>query len=135
MPNFPPESEERYSSLHGQKRKPRYARIPWEVGVDRRLSAHDVRVYFVISSSVFQGRTCTIGNQRIADVAAMTARQVRLSVKNLVECQHLQMAERRRGERAVYILTSPLFGQKQGKVDEVISAPSGKRLVSVRRTA
>lgn len=35
------------------------------------------------------------------------------------------------GRRSWYELLSPVFGQKQGKTDVIVSSPRGKRLVSV----
>ena len=65
----------------------------------------------------------------------MTLKNAHACIGRLVNGGHLQILAAERGRRAMYILTSNVFGQKQGKVDEVISAPSGKRLVSVRKTA
>lgn len=39
------------------------------------------------------------------------------------------------GRRSWYELLSPVFGQKQGKADVIVSAPRGKRLVSVEKIA
>lgn len=132
MPNFRVKSEELNASL---SEKPRYVRIPYEVGTDPRLTASDVRVYFALASAVWQGNTCTLGNEWIAAMTHICARQVRKSIKKLCEVKYLQMAPRRRGQRAVYILASPVFGQKQGKVNVVRSSPRGKRLVSVEKIA
>lgn len=68
-------------------------------------------------------------------MTGVSPRQVRNSIKALVKAEHVQMAERKRGQRAVYALTSPVFGQKQGKVNVVRSTPHGKRLVSVEKIA
>lgn len=130
MPNFGAESEAIASSL-----AERYVRLPYAVGADQRLSASDVRVYFALASAVWQGRTCTLGNERISAITGVSARQVRSSIRSLITAGHVQMAERKRGQRAIYALTSPVFGQKQGKVNVVRSTPRGKRLVSVEKTA
>lgn len=128
MPNFEGKSEAMDASL-------RYGRVPFEVGTDQRLSACDVRVYFALASSVWQGRTCTLGNEWIAAMTHVSARQVRYSVQSLIAAGHVQMAPRKRGQRAVYLLTSPVFGQKQGHVNVVRSTPRGKRMVSVEKIA
>lgn len=130
MPNFRGKSEAMSAALPA-----RYVRIPYEVGADPRLTTSDVRVYFALASAVWQGRTCTLGNDRIAAMTGVSPRQVRNSIKALVKAEHVQMAPRKRGQRAVYALTSPVFGQKQGKVNVVRSSPRGKRLVSVEKIA
>lgn len=65
----------------------------------------------------------------------MTLKNAHACIKRLVDRGHLRMSASERGRRAMYILTSNVFGQKQGKVDEVVSTPRGKRLVSVSKTA
>jgi len=111
--------------------KPRYGRVPDEVGFDPGLSAHDVRVYWMLARGTFQGKTHRVGVRLIAELIHVSEKQVRLSIKNLEKCGHLTTATEK-GKRTTYVLNSPVFGQKQGKAHEVVSCPRGhKRLVSV----
>ena len=120
--------------LQGNTTEP-HARIPLSVWTDPKLHRADVHVYRVLAQAVWQGNVASIGMRRIAEESRMTLKNAHACIKRLVDCGHLRMSASERGRRSMYILTSPIFGQKQGKVDEVVSAPSGKRLVSVRRTA
>lgn len=112
-----------------------HARIPLSVWTDPKLHRADVHVYRVLAQAVWQGNVASIGMRRIAEESRMTLKNAHACIGRLVNGGHLQILAAERGRRAMYILTSNVFGQKQGKVDEVISAPSGKRLVSVRKTA
>lgn len=58
------------------------------------------------------------------------------AIRRLAERGHLTITASGR-ERPLYSLTSPVFGQKQGKEDVIVSGPRCKRLVSVdaRKTA
>lgn len=113
-----------------------YARIPLTVIADSQLSRLDIMVYAAISSPVFQGNVANIGSRRIAEIARTTQRMVLKSIRKLVDAGHLAIAESKgKGYRSMYILTSPVFGQKQGKVNVVRSTPRGKRLVSVEKIA
>lgn len=113
----------------------RYARLPLEVLGDKRLKRVDVCVYAAIATVVWQGNVAKTGIRAVAEVAGCSKRIAAGSVQRLAEFGHIQVSENGRGMRASYVLTSPVFGQKQGKVDVVRSTPRGKRLVSVKRTA
>lgn len=65
----------------------------------------------------------------------MTLRNVHVAIRRLVACGHVAVTDSDRGQRALYVLTSKVFSQKQGKVNEVVSSPRGRRLVSVSKTA
>lgn len=112
-----------------------HARIPLSVWTDPKLHRTDVHVYRVLAQAVWQGNVASVGMRRIAEESRMTLKNAHACIKRLVDRGHLQVSASERGRRAMYTLTSSVFGQKQGKVDEVVSTPGGKRLVSVRRTA
>ena len=112
-----------------------HARIPLSVWTDPKLHRADVHVYRVLAQAVWQGNVAGIGMRRIAEESRMTLKNAHACIKRLVDGGHLLVSAAERGRRSMYILTSPIFGQKQGKADEVISTPHGKRLVSVRNTA
>lgn len=58
-------------------------------------------------------------------------------LRELEEAGHIEKAPAVKGKRAFYVLTSPVFGQKQRDgVQETARAPSGgRRLVSVRKVS
>ena len=71
-------------------------------------------------------------------LAAWTSASRRFVVESLQRLEsrgHVQKAAARRGQRQTFVLTSPVFGQKQrAGVEEVISSPSRTpRLAGVRR--
>jgi hypothetical protein len=109
-----------------------YARVPREVVCDSNLKFLDVRVYSVLSGDVWQGTTATIGTRLIADYLQASRRLVIESLCRLEQRGHIAKARRRRGKRAMYVLLSPVFGQKQRHgAEEKAMGPSGPRLVSV----
>lgn len=113
-----------------------YARVPLTVLADATLKRIDVAVYAAISSTVWQGRVGSLGNRQIALIARVSQPTASRSIARLVNSGHIEIAASKgKGYRAIYILTSPVFGQKQGNVNVVRSTPRGKRLVSVEKTA
>jgi hypothetical protein len=114
----------------------KFARVPREVSGDRRLKHRDVRIYGVLAGFCWQGSVAKVGKRLLSRLARCAERLVIDSLKKLEITGHIQKApDRRRGQRAWYILTSPVFGQKQrAGVDEVAIIPGGRpRLVSVRK--
>ena len=114
----------------------RYARLPREVVCDPELKVLDIRVYCILAGSVWQGTTAKMGTRLLAAWTGASRRLVVESLQRLESRGHLQKAAERRGQRQTYVLTSPVFGQKQRTgVEEVISGPSRTpRLASVRRS-
>jgi len=114
----------------------RFSKIPRSVSSDRRLNARDKSVYGALAGFCFQGSVAKVGKRLLSRLAGCAERLVIDSLKKLEITGHIQKApDRRRGQRAWYILTSPVFGQKQrAGVDEVAIIPGGQpRLVSVKK--
>lgn len=131
---YPPADTEAYPSRDTRIEK--YTRIPSSVLFDTSLSSFDVRVYGTLAIAAWQGSTCSVGMRYIASSLGSTPRLVNKSIRKLLEAKHVIRPDgARNGSRAIYILTSPVFGQKQGRANVVRSAPKGKRLVSVNKTA
>ena len=116
---------------------PRFSRVEWSVTTDPKLSAHAVRVYNILAGQVFEGRTTAIGIRRIGKLGAMGKNTAQGAVLELIERGHVSVKAMGSGKRSLYILNSPLFGQKQGKVNVVASHPKTgrKRMVSVAAEA
>lgn len=131
---YPSKDTQVYPS--GDTRIEKYTRIPASVLLDTTLSSFDVRVFGVLALATWQGSTCSVGMRHIAKSLGSTTRLVQQSVQRLIVAKHLTVpGEPKRGMRAIYILTSQVFGQKQGRVNVVRSTPKGKRLVSVEKSA
>jgi hypothetical protein len=114
----------------------RYARVQREVYTDPRLEARGVRIYCVLASSCWQGSVAQVGKRLIAKEACCAECDVISSLRKIEAAGHIQKhAGRRRGHRAMYVLLSSVFGQKQrAGVEEVVSGPDGRlRLVTVRK--
>jgi hypothetical protein len=114
----------------------RYARVPRQVYADPRLEARGVRIYCVLASACWQGSVAQVGKRLIATEACCAECTVISSLRKLEAAGHTQKQPgRRRGHRAMYVLLSPVFGQKQrAGVEEVISGPDGRRsLATVRK--
>lgn len=113
----------------------RYGRIPDSVGLDPDLTHAAVRVYWALSRSVFQGNTASIGQRLIAKLIHAKQETVSVALRELEMNGHIE-TRREGNRRPMYILLSPIFGQKQGKEEVLVSSPSGgQRLASVRKTA
>lgn len=114
-----------------------YARLPLSVLMDKALTDADVRVYAGLAAVVWQGTTERESYQEISELAGVSERQARRSLKTLV-AHGLVLAARsnRRGARGMFSLTSPVFGKKRDSDrDEVVSSPSRGRRLAVARTA
>ena len=113
----------------------KYARTPWEVMTDPELGNLDIRVYGMISGSTYQGSTSKVGTRRIAGCIHASRRLVVESIHRLERLGHLKICNQMHGRRAVYLLTSEVFSQKQrAGVEEIVSGPGGSlRLASVRK--
>lgn len=120
--------------LCAAKPKVRHARIPHAVLVDSRVSHIAVRVYCFLAECVWQGTSTRMGQRWIAKNCQMARSSVQVAIDELIAAGHVNVPFTGKN-RAVYHLTSPLFGQKQAAgIAEVASGPSGgKRLVSAPR--
>jgi hypothetical protein len=111
----------------GSKSAPRYARLPLTVLRDSELLPVARLVYCELALWVFQGATCSIGQRAIAERLGIARNTVADALEQLEQRGHVELNRTTHGRRAMYILTSPVFGQKQGRATEVVSAPSGGR--------
>lgn len=105
----------------------KYARIPRSVlfaaGV---LTAEQRCVYGALADQVWQGRTAALGERLMAKKLGFSRSTVQEALRVLQTKGFIQRSEKRINRRWCYELVSPVFGQKQGRVDEVF----GGRLVS-----
>lgn len=104
-----------------------YARLPREVLTDTEIGSAAVRVYGILSLGVQQGAVARVGQRLIASKTGMDRGTVATAIEQLVSRGHVTIAAARRGSRQGYVLNSLVFSQKQGKVTEVVSSPSGGR--------
>lgn len=113
-----------------------YGRVPASVLLDLTISSDAVRVYALLTLSVYQGRIARVGMRQMGKIMGKSAATVKRRIAELTMAGHLKADDKRKnGQRGCYELTSPVFGQKQGKENVVVSAPRGKRLVSVEKIA
>lgn len=112
----------------------RYARLPWNILTERTLPSDAKIVYAAIAGHAFQGNVAYVGQRRISLLTGFSQPKVSRLLKAL--STHVEVRKDGPGRRSFYVLNSPVFGQKQGKEDVIISSPSGgKRLASVAKTA
>lgn len=104
-----------------------YARSPREIITDKEIGHAAVRVHAFLALNVRQGAVARVGQRRIADQIGMDRGTVAAAIGELVARGHITIAAAKRGARQGYVLNSPVFSQKQGRVTEVVSAPSGGR--------
>ncbi len=109
----------------------RYARIPEEVLMDRKLSLEAYRIYGLIAMNVYQGSVSVIGLRKLGKKMGRSPNTVRKRIEELVKAGYIRVSDTGERERLWYVLTSPVFAQKQGQVEEVHINPDGsKRMVS-----
>jgi len=94
---------------------------------DTRLSAYARLVYAELALWVFQARTCSVGTRQIAARLGFSKTTVTESIQQLVAAGVVTLSKSGAGKRTVYVLNSPVFGQKQGKATTVVSSPRGDR--------
>jgi hypothetical protein len=73
--------------------------------------------------------------RQLGQIIGRCAATVKARIDELIKAGYVEVADKKNGQRAYYSLTSPVFAQKQGKADVIVSTPRGKRLVSVERRA
>ncbi|MGL5936987.1 MAG: hypothetical protein ACRCZI_15355 [Cetobacterium sp.] len=104
-----------------------YARLPREVLLDSAVSSDAKVVYGVMAMSTHQGSVTYMGQRRIGELLGMSQATVSRRLCELEIAGHVKQKDAGRGWRSFWELVSPVFGQKQGRVTEVVSAPSGGR--------
>jgi DNA-binding transcriptional MocR family regulator len=105
----------------------RYGRLPDSVLFDRQLTDFAKVVFSAVARHVFQGNVASIGTRELAKLLGTSQARVARAVRELVKSGAMENRRVKRGQRAMWVLASPVFGQKQGKVTEVVSSPSGGR--------
>lgn len=91
----------------------RFAMMPWEVGIDPKLTHLDTRIYFVLAACR-RGLKIKIGTRLIAQYACTSQRRVVESLKHICAAGHLVATPIKRGARAEYRLTAAKFGASPG---------------------
>jgi hypothetical protein len=119
------------NTLYGGHTVTHYSRIPASVLFDKRLSVYDKLTFCALSFQCFQGAVSVIGSRMVATSIGISRNKVKKSLQALAEQGHIKKSGQRIRGRNSYELTSPVFGQKQGKQNVMISGPRGRRLVSV----
>ncbi len=120
-----------------------FARIPYAVLRDVRLSPIERLVYAELAAWTFHGNVARRGQRAIADAlgirqATVSKALVRLislgivadGVAELVK-RGLVSEEQAEHWRGIYVLTSPVFGANHRKgIDKVVSSPRGSRRIA-----
>ncbi len=110
-----------------------WARVPASVALDPAISSDAVRVYTLISLDVYEGRVARVGMRQMGKILDVSAATIMRRVKELLAAGHIRMRTEA-GRRAFYEVTSPVFGQKQGRETVVVSSPrGGRRFASIDR--
>jgi DNA-binding transcriptional regulator LsrR (DeoR family) len=92
-----------------------------------------LRVYAFLSRRVWQGATTKVGVRLIASSLHTSRSVVSEAIARLAKNGHITITASGR-QRPLYTLTSPVFSQKQGQENVIVSSPSrGRRLASVER--
>lgn len=113
-----------------------YSRVPRELWLDPSVTQMaTIKVFCAISGKTQQGNTASLGQNLLADALEMDRRTVRRALVQLEKMGHIKRAGSSKGMRDKYVLTSPVFGQKQRDgVREIAVGPSGgERMVSAPR--
>jgi hypothetical protein len=113
----------------------RYGKCPASVLTDTKLSDRAARLYGIIAMHAFEGATATIGVRRLSQILPSTSKsEISRRISELRERGHIDIQKGANGQRSIYVLLSPVFGQRQEKSTIVRSGPSGlPRMVSVAK--
>lgn len=103
--------------------------------MDTKITAEAKLVYAVLAGHAHQGAVASVGQRRIAGMLGLGLASVSRKVAELEGASYIKSKNSGAGRRYWYELLSPVFGQKQGKADVIVSSPRGKRLVSVEKIA
>lgn len=116
------------------KRLMRYGRVPLTVLNDPTISSDAVRVYGILATTTRQGNVSNLGLRFIGEGLGVSAATVMRRIRELVAAGHVTQVPGENGKRAFYVLTSPVFGQKQRSgVESLVSGPRGRlRMATVR---
>jgi hypothetical protein len=109
-----------------------HGRQPANVLLDKNLSDRAKVIYGIMTLKVFQGNASAIGVRHLAKLTGKSKSVIHRIINELLASGHVEQQKVNRGQRGLYILTSPVFGQKQtAGFEEVSQAPNGrKRMVS-----
>lgn len=109
-----------------------YSRLPFSVLCDPVLTFADKAIYAAAAVFVWHGRVCVEPCAVVAEMCGASKRQAMKSLAALAKRGHIKFDDGKKERKVNPVeLTSPVFGQKQGKADVIVSSPLGKRLVSV----
>lgn len=82
-----------------------FIRLPLKVATDRRLTRADLTVFGVLSlHSGYSDSTTWVSLRRVAEVAGLSLRQVRRSVKRLIRMRYVQVITH--GGRSLYVIST-----------------------------
>lgn len=115
-----------------------YSRVPRELWLSPLVvQMATIKVFCALAAKTQQGNTVSIGQTLLADALELDRRTVRRALTQLEDMGYIKRAGTSKGMRDKYMLTSPVFGQKQRDgVLEAAQAPSGgTRLVSVPKSS
>ena len=109
-----------------------FGRAPIRAAADKRLKNSDIRLYVVMAARVWQGNVCRLSFSELAELSTLTKRTVIDAIKRLEKYGYIEAVDCKR-ERVVtfFVLTSDIFGAKQGREDVIVSSPRGQRYVSI----
>lgn len=96
----------------------RWAKIPWEVGTDDRLTECDIRVYFALAACR-RASAVSVGTRWIGDAIHLGRNRVAKSLRRLVELKHVEIDRGKRGQRPTYHLTSQIYAPETGSATVV----------------
>ena len=102
-----------------------WGQVPAAVCLDLRISAESVRVFVVLSLSARKSRIVSVGMRQLADSVGCSAMTAKRRINELVKAGHLEVVKVKRGQRARYSLTSPVFDKRQGTTatEPVVAKP------------
>lgn len=117
-----------------------HGRTPANILLDTEMSDFGSRIFGILSLKTFQGNIATLGVRKLADLTKRSKSAVHRAIQELIKSGHVAQASKVRGQRAQYMLTSPVFGQKQRDInsgksskEEIVSGPRNR--LATARTA
>ncbi len=113
-----------------------YSRIPRRTVLHSpHLTPCEKLVYAELADHCWQGSVAKVGGRAIARNLCISATKVYAALLRLTELGLIVPLDRGKKRLNWYVLTSDVFGKKQGVVDEAARAPSGGRRLVSKATA
>jgi DNA-binding MarR family transcriptional regulator len=94
-----------------------YGKMPALVSLDKTITFEAKTAFAILALGAFHDNTSTLGLRELGRLMDRSLSSAKRYVHELVKAGHLLREKSANGKRAVYVLTSPAFGDKSSHLD------------------